>query len=89
MILLPLPRTRRIPDVHWIEYAWMIDEYGPNGEKVSPFWVRLWDGTWGPAIAGPLLRWAGRQWERRVEREGITMRIFLNHLRMIALSANI
>ena len=52
MILLPLPCTRRIPDVHWIEYAWMIDEYGPNGEKVSPFWVRLWDGTRGPAMPG-------------------------------------
>jgi glycosyltransferase involved in cell wall biosynthesis len=78
MILLPLPRTRGIPDVHWIEYPWMIDEYGPNGEKVSPFWVNLWDGAWGPPIARPFLRWVGRLWERRVAKQGIPTRHFPN-----------
>ena len=78
MLLLPLPRSRGTPDVHWIEYPWMIDEYGPNGEKVTPFWVNLWEGTWGPAIGRFLFRWVGRRWERRVRQEGIPTRVFPN-----------
>jgi glycogen(starch) synthase len=77
-LLLPLPHNRHIPDVHWIEYPWMIDEYGRNGEKVSPFWASFWEGTWGPAICRPCFRWIGRRWERRIGREGIPTRAFPN-----------
>ncbi|HEU4685452.1 MAG TPA: glycosyltransferase family 4 protein [Nitrospira sp.] len=78
MILLPLPRTRGIPDVHWIEYPWMINEYGPHGEKAALFWANLWDGAWGPPIIRPLLRWIGRAWERRVTGENIATRHLIN-----------
>jgi glycosyltransferase involved in cell wall biosynthesis len=77
-LLLPLPRTRHVPDVHWIESRWMIDEYGSNGEKVSSFWTSLWEGTWGPTIWRPLFRCIGQRWERCVEREGIPTRAFPN-----------
>ncbi|SRR6266849_920824 len=77
-LLLPLPHTRHIPDVHWIESSWLLDEYGRNGEKVSPFWAIVWEGTWGPTICRSLFRWIGRRWERRVEREGIPTRAFPN-----------
>lgn len=78
MLLLPLPRTKGIPDVHWIEYPWMIDEYGPNGEKVSPFWVRFWEGTWAPAFSRFLFQWVGGRWERQIALEGIPTRLFPN-----------
>src|SRR5215475_2637238 len=77
-LILSLPGTKSIPDVHWIEYPWMIDEYGPHGEKAAPFWISVWDGTWGPAYGRALFRWVGRCWERRMTREGIPTRVFPN-----------
>ncbi len=78
MTLLPIPSTLRIPDVHWIEYPWMADEYGKCGEKVKPFWDSVWDGTWGPSAARPLFRWWGRRLERQVREEGLPTREFPN-----------
>lgn len=78
MNLLPLPKTFHIPDVHWIEHPWMVDEYGMAGEKVAPYWDSLWDGLWGPRRFQPLLRWLGRRWERRVHKEGLPTRQFPN-----------
>lgn len=78
MTLLSLPAHAGIPDVHWIEYPWMVDEYGPNGEKVLPFWTTVWDGAWGPSFARPLLRWLGHRLEREAEAAGLPTRHFPN-----------
>jgi glycosyltransferase involved in cell wall biosynthesis len=77
-LLLPLPPSWGIPDVHWVEHWWMIAEYSPQGEDPAAFWGALWDGRWGPGAARPLLRLIGREWERRVQREGIPTREFPN-----------
>lgn len=77
-LLLPLPERWGIPDVHWIEYPWMVDEYGATGEKASRFWRQVWDGAWGPPMVRPLLRRLTRWWEARVEREGLPTRDFPN-----------
>lgn len=37
MNLLPLPNTFHIPDIHWIEHPWMVDEYGVAGERGAAF----------------------------------------------------
>ncbi len=78
MNLLPLPNTFHIPDIHWIEHPWMVDEYGVAGEQVAPFWASLWDGLWGPRQAQPALKWIGRRWEQRVAVEGLPTRVFPN-----------
>ncbi|MFO0773249.1 MAG: glycosyltransferase family 4 protein [Nitrospiraceae bacterium] len=78
MTLLPLPAVAGVPDVHWIEYPWMVDEYGMHGEKVLPFWNSVWDGVWGPKIARPLFRWMGRRLEAQAQREGLPTRAFPN-----------
>jgi glycogen(starch) synthase len=82
-LLLPLPLAWGIPDVHWIEHWWMIREYGPRGEFASAFWAKLWDGEWGPRGLRPLLRRAGREWERRTARKGIPTREFTNSPRHV------
>ena len=81
--LLPLPPAWGIPDVHWIEHWWMIKEYGLQGADPSVFWARLWDGVWGPRPFRPLLRVAGRVWERRTARKGIPTREFPNRPRHV------
>jgi len=81
--LLPIPHSWGIPDVHWIEHWWMIEGYGPSGEKASAFWTTLWDGDWGPSACRPLVRLAGRGWEKRVQREGLPTRRFPNHPRHV------
>lgn len=78
MTLLSLPRRAGIPDVHWIEYPWMVDEYGPRGEKALPFWAMVWDGAWGPSFARPFLRRCGRRLEREAEAAGLPTREFPN-----------
>ena len=78
MNLLPLPSTFHIPDIHWIEHPWMVDEYGMAGEQVAPFWTSLWDGSWGPRQAQPLFKWIGRRWEQRIVAEGLPTRAFPN-----------
>ncbi|MGQ0811831.1 MAG: glycosyltransferase family 4 protein [Nitrospiraceae bacterium] len=77
-LMLPLPASFKIPDIHWIEYPWMIDEYGAAGEKMSSFWINLWDGQWGPKPCQSFFRWIGRRWERGVEQEGLPTRHFPN-----------
>lgn len=77
-LLLPLPPRWGIPDVHWIEHRWMIAEYSHQGEDPVDFWSGLWDGRWGPRAVRPMLRLIGREWERRVGREGIPTRDFPN-----------
>ena len=72
--LLPLPQSLGIPNVHCIDDPWMVREYGPGGEEASRFWTALWEGNWGPRLCRPLLRWIGKRWEKRVEREGIPTR---------------
>ncbi|WP_121990356.1 glycosyltransferase family 4 protein [Nitrospira lenta] len=81
MNLLPMPAEKHIPDIHWIEHPWMINEYGVAGEKVAPFWEGLWDGSWGAKPIQPLLRWFGRRWERQIASEGIPTRQFPNQPR--------
>jgi len=81
MNLLPMPGERHIPDIHWIEHPWMVNEYGAGGEKVAPFWEEVWDGGWGPKPIQPILKWWGRRWERRVASEGIPTRRFPNQPR--------
>jgi glycogen synthase len=76
--LLSLPGQWAIPDVHWIEHPWMINEYGPSGEKAATFWINLWEGDWGPLFCRPLLRRIGRWWEKRIEQEGLPTRRFYN-----------
>jgi len=73
-LLLPVIEYRRIPLVHWIEDAWMIDDYGTDGEKAISFWQALWDGNWGPRILRPINRLVGRFWESRVIKEGLPTR---------------
>lgn len=77
-LLLPLPERWGIPDVHWIEYPWMIDEYGAGGEKASRFWNQVWDGSWGPPMIRPLVSRMTRWFEARVERERLPTREFPN-----------
>lgn len=81
MNLLPMPGERHIPDIHWIEHPWMINEYGAAGEKVAPFWEGVWNGSWGPKPIQPVLKWWGRRWERQVASEGIPTRLFPNQPR--------
>ena len=77
-LLLPLPQRWGIPDVHWIEHWWMIEDFSREGETPADFWSALWDGRWGPRAARPVFRLIGRGWEWRVEREGIPTRDFPN-----------
>ncbi len=77
-LLLPLPQRCGIPDVHWIEHWWMIEDYCREGESPDAFWGALWNGSWGPQAARPMLRLIASVWERRVEREGIPTREFPN-----------
>jgi glycosyltransferase involved in cell wall biosynthesis len=81
--ILSLPHTWRIPDVLQIEDRWMIEEYGSEGETATAFWVSLWDGKWGPRVCRPLLRWMGRRWEKRIEREGVPTGRFFNRPRHV------
>jgi glycogen synthase len=81
--LLPIAPQLGIPDVHWIEHWWMMDEYGPNGEMAATFWTDYWTGRWGPAVARPLLRLTGAAHERRVRRERIPTREFPNRPRHV------
>ena len=83
-LLLPIPESRDIPSVHWIEDSWMINDYGPNGEKAAKFWAGVWDGGWGPLPCRPLLRWIGKRWEERVAREGLPTRNFLNQPALVS-----
>lgn len=76
--VLPIPIALQIPDIHWIEHPWMVNEYGADGEKVAPFWESVWDGSWGPKPIQPILKWWGRRWERQVASEGIPTRRFPN-----------
>lgn len=78
MNLLPIPKAFHIPDIHWIEHPWMVDEYGVAGEKTAPFWERLWDGLWIPPPFQPILKWLGGCWEKRIAREGLPTREFPN-----------
>lgn len=82
-VLLPLPQQWGIPDVHWIEHWWMIEEYGRTQTDPAAFWVKLWDGEWGPHALRPLLRLAGRKWEARTARKGIPTREFPNRPRHV------
>lgn len=77
-LLLALPGRWGIQDVHWIEHWWMIEDYARDGETPRDFWSALWDGRWGPSAMRPLSRLIGREWERRVRREGIPTRDFQN-----------
>lgn len=76
--LLPLPARVGIPDVHWIEHPWMIDEYGAEGELEAAFWEQFWEGTWLPgplrALSRPLSAWI----ERRVADRGLPTRQYPN-----------
>ena len=81
--LLPLPPARGIPDVHWIEHWWMIADYGRGRVDPSAFWVRLWDGQWGPRLLRPVLRLAGRAVESRTIREGLWTRTLPNRPRHV------
>ena len=74
--ILPIPATRHIPDVCWVEDNWMIHEHGVWGEKESLSWFDFWRGSWGPRMCRPLLRRAMALWEKRVQREGIPTRPF-------------
>lgn len=83
-LLVPIPESLDIPSVHWIEDSWMINDYGPNGEKAAKFWAGVWDGGWGPLPCRPLLRWIGKRWEERVAREGLPTRNFLNQPTLVS-----
>ena len=83
-LLLPIPESRGIPSVHWIEDSWMINDYGPNGEKAAQFWTGVWDGDWGPLPCRPLARWIGNQWEKRVSLEGLPTRTFPNRPALVS-----
>ena len=75
-LLLPLPGRWGIPDVHWIEHWWMLDELGRQGDKPRAFWAQVWEGRWGPDRLRPLLRAGGSLWEGRARRAGLETRDF-------------
>jgi len=81
--LLPLPPVWGIPDVHWVEHYWMIEDYGRGSVDPSLFWARLWDGEWGPRALRPLLRLMGRWWEWRTARRGWPTRALPNRPRHV------
>lgn len=74
--MLPIPAARGIPDVHCVDDAWMIREYGRGGERESLLWFRVWQGQWGPAGLRPLLRMTLAPWARMVQGQGIATRPF-------------
>ena len=77
-LLLSLPQHWGVPDVHWIEHWWMIEDFSREGENPTAFWSALWDGRSGPRTVRPVVRLVAREWERRVRREGIPTRDFPN-----------
>jgi glycosyltransferase involved in cell wall biosynthesis len=77
-ILLPLPRGAGIPDIHWIEQAWMPDEYGCDGSVASAFWGGVWRAKWAPRPLRPVVRPLTRVWRARVRRAGIPVGDFSN-----------
>lgn len=83
-LLLPILENREIPIVHWIEDSWMINDYGPNGEKAVQFWNAIWNGSWGPLPCRPFLCWIGGKWEERVARAGLPTRGFQNRPTMVS-----
>lgn len=74
--ILAIPAARGIPDVHCVEDAWMIEEYGLCGEKESLCWFRFWEVDWGPSFLRPLLRVILGQLEKQVQQDGIATRRF-------------
>lgn len=77
-LLLPLPRMAGIPDVHWIEQAWMPDEYGCDGRVAAAFWDGVWSAQWVPAAVRPAARPLTRAWRERTRRAGIPAGPFPN-----------
>jgi glycosyltransferase involved in cell wall biosynthesis len=77
-LLLPMPGRWGIPDVHWIEHGWRIEDSSREGENPAAFWGALWDGRWGPRPVRPLLRLLARVWKLRVQKEDIPTRDFPN-----------
>jgi glycosyltransferase involved in cell wall biosynthesis len=82
-VLLPIPASRGIPDVYWIEQGWMLDQYGPCGERAAAFWISFWEAAWAPHAGRPILRALARSWERRVRAQGIPTRDFPNRPRHV------
>jgi glycogen(starch) synthase len=82
-ILLPIPASRGIPDVHWIEQGWMLDQYGPSGERAAAFWSGFWEAAWAPRGSRRFLRAVGSRWERRLAGLGIPTRDFPNRPRHV------
>lgn len=75
-LLLAVLQSRDIPTVHWIEDSWMINDYGPAGEKAAQFWYAVWEGRWGPSILRQIFKQIGNRWEARVARKGLPTRSF-------------
>lgn len=74
--LLPQPHRWGIPDVYWIEQAWLVDQVGPAGAYTGKFWNDFWQGKWGPGPLRSLSPWIGRRWEARAAREDLETRDF-------------
>jgi glycosyltransferase involved in cell wall biosynthesis len=72
--ILPIPASRKIPDVHWVEDTWMVHEYGRQGENEHLSWFNFWRGNWGPRFSRPFLRHALVRREKAVQRERIATR---------------
>lgn len=76
--LLPLPAKLGVPDIHWIEHPWMIEEYGPGGEVEAAFWQTFWAAKWAPWPLTPLLRVFLRALESHAVSHGLSTRRFPN-----------
>ncbi len=70
-LLPPIAKELEIPDVHFVDDRWMIQECGVSGELAGRFWSELWEGRWGPSWTRPLVRIFARRWQRRIMSEGI------------------
>lgn len=81
--ILPIPASRGIPDVCFIDDMWMVREYGTRGENESLLWFRFWDGNWGPVPFRGLLQIALARWGRKVQYEGIPTQRFPNRPRHV------
>lgn len=68
--ILPVPSSRGIPDVCFVDDCWMFTEFGQSGETDAFHWFDFWRGEWGPKLLRPLIKLVMDRWRRRVPADG-------------------
>lgn len=73
-VILPIPGSNHIPEVHCVDDGWMIREYGRNAVNEYPNWYGFWQEGFGPGVLKILTRRLVQPWRGRLERKGIPTR---------------